>query len=98
MFVIIWRYSVAESNRDRFEAVYGSDGAWADLFEKANGYLGTELLRSDTASGEYMTVDRWQSPDDFKRFKRRFDEAYRALDAECESLTESETHLGYFSS
>lgn len=98
MFVIIWRYEVAELNRDRFEAVYGSDGAWADLFKKAEGYLGTELLRSDTTSGEYMTIDRWQSRNDFEAFKRRFDAAYRALDADCESLTESETYVGNFSS
>jgi heme-degrading monooxygenase HmoA len=96
MYAIIWRYDVNEANRDRFEDLYGRNGAWARLFSKVEGYLGTELLRSEHIAGEYMTIDRWTSREDFESFKDRFGEEYLALDAACESLTETEQSLGNF--
>jgi heme-degrading monooxygenase HmoA len=98
MFVIIWRYEVVDSNRGPFEEIYGADGAWAKLFAKADGYLGTEVLRSEKTPGEYMTIDRWESRGDFERFKEQFGEEYRAFDEACEALTVSEEHLGDYSS
>ena len=57
MFVIIWRYRVAEARRRDFEAAYGPDGDWARLFRQAPGFGGTELLSE--GRGRYVTIDRW---------------------------------------
>ena len=48
MFVILWTYEIAEEHRGAFESAYGPDGVWVRFFREGAGYLGTELLRSDT--------------------------------------------------
>jgi quinol monooxygenase YgiN len=69
---------------------------WALLFRKGDGYLGTELLRHSDDPREYLTVDRWVSPDAYETFLDRFDSEYRQLDRRLEGLTEEETLLGTF--
>lgn len=93
-FVIVWRYEVAEHNREAFERAYGPGGDWARLFGTAGGYLGTELLAD--GDGHYMTLDRWRSEADFEAFQGRAGDAYRALDAQCEALTLAEERIGAF--
>ena len=39
-------YEVAPERRAEFEAVYGPDGEWAELFRTGAGYLGTTLERT----------------------------------------------------
>lgn len=93
---IIWTYVVADAARAAFEAAYGPNGDWAQLFRKGEGYLGTELLRK--ADGGYATLDRWRSEADFDAFKQRFGAEYAALDAVCEKLTSAEQKIGVFGS
>ena len=59
-------YEVAPERRAEFEAVYGPDGEWAQLFRTGDGYLGTTLERS--GDGSYFVVDRWRSQADYERF------------------------------
>ncbi|HEY9553463.1 antibiotic biosynthesis monooxygenase family protein [Allosphingosinicella sp.] len=94
-FVIVWRYEVADAHRESFEQAYGPGGDWAQLFGTAGGFIGTELL---VDGGEhYMTLDRWRSEADFEAFQVRAGDAYRALDARCETLTSREERIGAFS-
>jgi heme-degrading monooxygenase HmoA len=95
MFVRVWRFSVEEPNRARFEEAYGPEGGWARLFARVDGYIGTELLRGET--GTYLTIDRWRDESDWRQFLDRNGEAYRALDRECETLTAEESEIGAFS-
>jgi hypothetical protein len=44
-----------------FERMYGPDGAWARLFEAADGFLETELCGRVGQPDCYMTVDRFVS-------------------------------------
>jgi heme-degrading monooxygenase HmoA len=90
VFVRIWRFRAAPGQEERFERVYGSDGAWARLFGLAPGYLGTELGRTDDDRAEYLTIDRWKSRAAWQAFRRDHAAAYDALDRECEHLTVSE--------
>ena len=92
MFLRIWRYRVAEDAREAFERAYGRDGDWARLFGRADGYLGTELLRA--AGSTYATIDRWREQADWEAFLARHGEDYRALDRRLESLTLEEENLG----
>lgn len=94
MIAIIWRYRVAPAKRRQFERAYGSNGDWAKLFGEADGYIRTELLRG--ADGDYLTIDYWLGTDAWEAFSARQAEAYRALDARCDALTEAEERIGLF--
>lgn len=96
MYVIVWQFEVAAENAARFLAAYGSEGDWAQLFRRASGYLGTELLRSSDTATRYITIDRWQTAEDFTRFRQDFADEYQALDARMEALTVSEVKIGVF--
>jgi heme-degrading monooxygenase HmoA len=96
MFVVIWKFEIAEDKIAGFEAAYGPEGAWAKLFGASPNYLGTELLRDAYVPGSYLTVDRWQSEADFRAFRKQHDQEYEGLDRECDSLTSSETRIGAY--
>lgn len=92
MYIIIWEYL-----RD-FEKIYGGSGTWVELFQKANGYFGTELLRNSGDSRGYITIDRWDSRNDHESFLSKWKKDYEQLDAQCIELTEHELYLGSFES
>ena len=96
MYLIIWEYQVRPKHLPDFEKIYASDGAWAKLFNKNEGYLGTELLRDETDSRRFLTIDRWESVEAFNEFKANRQTEYEALDAQCEGMTEQETLLGRY--
>ena len=97
MYVIVWEFVVRPEKVDAFVAAYRSDGAWAQLFAQANGYLGTELLSAlDRDHMKYVTIDRWKTAEDFTHFQERFGAEYRRLDTQLEGLTISERKLGTF--
>ena len=97
MHVLIWRFRPLPGKEEEFEMKYASGGAWDLLFRKAEGFVSTELLRPVGDSTSYLTIDRWRSRAAFVDFLRNNDEAYAALDAECESLTAEEERIGAFS-
>ncbi len=96
MFVVVWRFEIAEEKRAAFEAAYGPDGAWAQLFRSSPRYLGTELLRDAYVPGAYLTIDRWASEDGFRAFRKEHDRQYEKLDRECDALTMRETRIGAY--
>jgi heme-degrading monooxygenase HmoA len=96
MFVVIWQFEIAEEKIPVFEAAYGSEGTWAQLFKTAPNYLGTELLRDAYISGSYLTIDRWASEDDFRSFRKDHDVEYEMLDRSCDALTTRETRIGAY--
>jgi heme-degrading monooxygenase HmoA len=79
-----------------FERAYGPAGEWKRLFERGDGYRGTELLRDIAKARRYVTVDRWESREAFETFHERYREEYEALDAKLEALTEYEARVGWF--
>jgi heme-degrading monooxygenase HmoA len=96
MFVRIWQFHVRPEQAGQFRSVYGSQGAWASLFRRGGGYLGTELLESTTDPTIYLTVDRWESADAWAAFLSAWQEDYVALDRQCESLTVAEVEVGAY--
>ena len=87
MYIIVWEYQVRPKHLPDFEKIYANDGAWAKLFNKNEGYLGTELLRDETDTHRFLTIDRWVSVDAFNEFKTNWQTEYDALDAQCEGMT-----------
>lgn len=96
MFVAVWEFQVREAAQASFEALYGTNGAWAELFRSDPAYRGTELLRAGGSSSRYITIDRWDSAEAYRRFRQRETAAYAALDARGAALTASERLLGEF--
>jgi heme-degrading monooxygenase HmoA len=94
MYVIIWTYKVAASNRVAFEAAYRPGGSWALLFARAPGFVGAELMHD--GADRYATLDRWRDEAAFTAFKANHRAAYDALDAQCAALTTSEHKVGAF--
>jgi hypothetical protein len=96
MFVVVWRFEVAEDNIAAFEAAYGPNGPWGQLFRKSSHYLDTELLRDAYVPGSYLTIDRWKSEGEFRAFRREHDQEYETLDRECGALTSKEERVGAY--
>ena len=98
MYVIIWEYQVKADRVAEFERVYSTDGAWAELFKKSEGFLETELFRDEKHPHRYITIDRWTSPRNYGAFLSQWKNEYAALDAQCEGLTRQETLVGKWES
>lgn len=96
MFVVVWQFEVTEEHVAAFEAAYGADGAWAQLFRASPEYHGTELLKDAYVPGAYLTIDRWSGEEAFRAFRRAHDEEYETLDRSCDALTERETRIGAY--
>ncbi|MGH9787200.1 MAG: antibiotic biosynthesis monooxygenase family protein [Candidatus Acidiferrales bacterium] len=96
MLYILWEYRVHKTRRRSFERHYSATGAWVRFFRKGRGYRGTILLRNREKPNRYFTIDRWVSLAEYRRFRRRHQKHYDALDKRFERLTEKETCLGYF--
>ena len=96
MFVVIWKFEVAEEKIAAFEKAYGSQGSWAQLFSQSPRHHGTELLKDAYIAGTYLTVDRWESEQDFREFRASHDADYEKLDRECDELTANESRIGAF--
>jgi heme-degrading monooxygenase HmoA len=92
----IWKFHPQAGREEGFAAAYDAKGAWAELFAKAAGYRGTDLLRPLEPGGWWLTIDRWDSIADFEAFQRDFGEEYRALDAELEGIAGQEEFVGVF--
>ncbi|MCI0712058.1 MAG: antibiotic biosynthesis monooxygenase [Chloroflexi bacterium] len=96
MFAIIWNYIADPEKQAEFEAAYGPDGDWADLFRKGRGYIRTELLRDIDKQNRYTTIDHWKTAEDYKIFHNQFAVEYQALDARFEAWIINETLIGTF--
>lgn len=96
MIAILWSYDVRPEALQAFERAYRPDGAWAALFRRSAGYLGTELLRGP--GGAFLTVDRWRSQADFHAFMAEHGAEYEALDRATEGWTSEERRLGTWES
>jgi len=88
MYLRIWEFIPAPGREEAFERIYGPDGAWAQLFGLALGYLGTDLER--LADGSYRTTDRWEAEAAWIIFRQKHAAEYEGLDHQCEELTISE--------
>ena len=96
MFIVVWQFEITEENVAAFEAAYGPDGPWSQLFRSSPEYQGTEMLRDVYIPGNYLTIDRWTSEAAFRTFRKEHDAAYESLDRSCDALTSRETRVGAY--
>jgi heme-degrading monooxygenase HmoA len=95
-YLIMWEFQVRPGMEKRFEKIYGSEGDWARLFIQDESYIGTDLVHSLNGERTYMTLDFWKSRQAYDDFRKQQLAKYRALDQQCEDLTESEREIGRF--
>jgi heme-degrading monooxygenase HmoA len=95
-FVIVWEFRVRIGKTQKFERVYGPDGAWAKFFRSGKGYIRTELIRELKEGRRYLTIDVWTSAEAYSRFKKENRVEYQAIDEKCASLTQDERKIGEF--
>jgi len=93
MFVRVWEYAVLPAHVEEFERAYGGEGAWAQLFSRSDGFVGTELFRSVETPARYVTVDRFASEAAWHDFRRDHGADYERLDVECAGLTVTQSEL-----
>lgn len=96
MYTVVWSFDVKPDQVKAFERMYGPDGDWVRLFRRAPGFAGTELRRETDRRAHYLTIDRWRTREDYRRFKETFASEYALLDVRCAGLTESEQKVGDF--
>ena len=89
-YVCLWEFRVNAGFVSEFEKAYGPGGDWARLFRRADGYLGTELLRDRDDPYRYVTADYWQSRASYDAFQTGFGAEYAAVDARCAAYSVEE--------
>ena len=94
-YLCIWAFTVHQEHVDAFRAHYGEEGAWAQLFRRAHGYVGTQLLQDETDRLRFVTIDTWSSVEDYDAFRAAHAAEYAALDRVCEGFTVAETLIGH---
>jgi heme-degrading monooxygenase HmoA len=90
VFVRVWEYEVPSDRVAAFAAAYAADGAWAELFSRAPGFLGTELYRDGARADRLLTIDRWRNEQDWLSFLHAFSSSYESLNAQLEGLAVTE--------
>jgi heme-degrading monooxygenase HmoA len=95
-YVIVWEFVVRQDSRKEFEEKYGPQGLWARFFQGSKGYIRTELVKDVADHLRYLTLDYWQTEEEFSRFREENLAEYERLDQEFAGLTEQETRLGAF--
>jgi heme-degrading monooxygenase HmoA len=93
-YVIVWEFRIRQGAEAEFVERYGPDGTWARFFRNGRGYIRTELVRDVADTQRCLTLDYWQSEEEFKTFREQNRAEYERLDRECERLTKRETCLG----
>ena len=97
MLRIVWTYEVNPESREEFVRHYSPQGTWAEFFRRDSTYQGTVLWRDARNPDRFLTVDTWDDQQGYDRFKDTQADEYRDLDQQFETLTASETFVGYFS-
>lgn len=92
----IWEYRIESGREEEFEQHYAPNGSWAVLFRQSPGYIETLLLKDRYDPLHYLTIDRWQSEEQYRAFIAAFSREYVELDQQCEELTTHEISLGEF--
>jgi heme-degrading monooxygenase HmoA len=95
---ILWEFWVKAGSESEFEKHYGSNGTWAQLFRRGKGYIGTNLFGDVSNPQRYLTLDQWNSQEEFEIFEKEYGKEYKAIDNTCEQLTTKEVRLSSWDS
>ena len=94
MLVNIQTYEVLAGFVQQFTRAFGSEGCWAALFSKSDGFWGRQLLEG--TDGTYLTIDQWRSECEFANFMGSHKEENEALSRMTEGWVLEEGLIGRF--
>jgi heme-degrading monooxygenase HmoA len=94
MIALVFSYEVRDPGQ--FERAYGPSGEWAQFFQGASGYIGTELLRDVEIPGRYLVIDRWESAEAYNAFATEHREEYMRRVDDTRFYYEQELRFGTF--
>ena len=97
-YICIWEYEVKPEFKESFINYYKSSGDWAKLFERAEGFIRTELFSEQTGVNDFITIDYWESEKNYDEFMNKYYDEYNELDNRCSNFTVSEIMIGSFDS
>lgn len=96
MFVALWEFEVKPGYEEKFEKVYGAEGAWAELFARDTAYRGTRLVKDLERERVYLTLDFWETRETYEKFKKENAVQYEGIDRACDGLTVCEKRVGEY--
>lgn len=96
MIAVVFLYEARDP--ESFEEAYGPNGEWAQFFNGARGYIGSELLRDVEQPGRYLVIDRWESADTYNDFIETNREEYMRRGDETAFHYVQELRFGSFES
>jgi heme-degrading monooxygenase HmoA len=96
VYVIVWEFRINSQMEAEFVRHYGPEGSWAQFFSRSKGYIRTDLMRDVADRLRFVTLDYWQSQEEFDGFREQNLVEYERLDEQFEGLTKKETRLGAF--
>ena len=96
MIEVVREYVVREEARGQFELAYGPGGAWSKLLARCPGFRGTTVLRDTKDPRRYLTIDLWDTEDQWEQMLAERQAEYASLDAALGDWTESRTEVGIF--
>lgn|SRR5581483_3415496 len=94
--MVIWEFQVKAEMKELFEAAYGPDGDWVQLFSQSVEFAGTELILDVASPSRYVTIDSWISQNAYEQFRNQYAAEYKKIDVSCENFTLSEREIGRF--
>jgi heme-degrading monooxygenase HmoA len=94
MIATIWQYRVLTAHILAFERIYGPEGAWAALFSQTPGYVGAELLKTDSDADVYLSVNWWVSEFAYKKAMHQIEVERVRLEDLYDEMTSEERLLG----
>jgi quinol monooxygenase YgiN len=95
-FVVVWEFRVRPARVGEFVKLYNADGEWAKLFARGDGFLGTHLMRDESAETRFVTIDRWRDATCYEAFQWRHQKDRDALDRLSAPMIERRDRTGTF--
>jgi hypothetical protein len=96
MYAYVWDFQVHPDFVEKFEFSYGTHGEWIKLFKRHPAYVRTDLLKDQSDPYRFLTIDTWESLEQYHSFREEFRNEFDTLDKICEAYTRKESFLGGF--
>lgn len=94
--IILWEFFVKKECEAQFFKAYAAEGTWGKFFKKGKGFIRTELLKDAENPLRYVTIDYWNTVEEYERFRKEHLSEYQRIDEHNEKLTERENFIGIF--
>jgi quinol monooxygenase YgiN len=92
-----WQFEVKKGREERFEQLFGADGAWHALARRSRSFLGSSFLRDVAQPARYLLIEYWSEMLVYEKHQADFSDEIRQLTGERDALVDTMTPTGIFS-